>query len=778
MRPIGILLVLIFLVGGFQAPSATAVTITVDTTEDEVTDDGNCALREAVQAANTNVVVDACPAGSDTATDEIVIPTGTYTLTGTPNEDFGESGDLDVLANTAALELIVTGAGPDATILQACTASQKTTLCSGGQGTQDRLFNLRPRRRRSAISRCDTAPAPSAPPSTAPACPPVHSSSRTASSTTTTPAATAARFGASPTSPSSTARFATTAAPRAAAARSSPRARTSTSPAARSSATAARRRRALPFADAARHQQHVQRQQLRHERRRDPLDRHRRARQHHDHRQHGVDLAGRERRRLLPLRRRRRRRDRPELDHRRQRRPARDRQIARLLRRRRLRGLQRGRHRAAKLLRPLERPRQRSGRHRGGAARRRLQPARRQRRTDAHARAASRQPRGRRRQPGLAGRCPAVVSGDGPTRHRAPAGARLRQRRRRDHGRAAGPRPRRDPADHGRHRIGHGGPPRHRFPGRHDREAHAARCADIAGSAASVAGTGALLTTFDLAGAAPGAWSVVVTNPDTSTATLVDGFTVDRGRRPGPLDRPARPPGVPIGRLTTDLHHVREPRHRRRVRRPALALVPARVPLLRSGSSCPAAGCSRPARDRLEPRRHLDALVGRTEPALAPVPRSRGAGGIDRRARAPAPTAEHLSARPVPHRVRHRRSPLQPRSFGRPSPRSSPPTRRRARSPCSTLPRSQPTLRSPRTSPTSSRRSSPPRLATWRDRDRPSARAQPDASPDRRVAVRRRRRRQQLRDRDRVGRSAVADRWRRCDSGSTPRSSAPPPTPA
>ncbi len=121
---------------------AEAVTIPVTTTTDEPGLDGACSLREAVQAANTNTAVDACPAGSDTATDEITIPAGTYTLSGTADEDFGGSGDLDVLANTATLELIVTGAGPEATILQACTASQKTTLCPAGQGTRDRLFHL------------------------------------------------------------------------------------------------------------------------------------------------------------------------------------------------------------------------------------------------------------------------------------------------------------------------------------------------------------------------------------------------------------------------------------------------------------------------------------------------------------------------------------------------------------------------------------------------------------------------------------------------------------
>ena len=44
---------------------AGAATITVDSADDETpADNGNCTLREAIVAANTDVAVDACPAGS------------------------------------------------------------------------------------------------------------------------------------------------------------------------------------------------------------------------------------------------------------------------------------------------------------------------------------------------------------------------------------------------------------------------------------------------------------------------------------------------------------------------------------------------------------------------------------------------------------------------------------------------------------------------------------------------------------------------------------------
>ena len=42
---------------------AKAATITVNTTADELNDDEDCSLREAIQAANTNTDVGACPAG-------------------------------------------------------------------------------------------------------------------------------------------------------------------------------------------------------------------------------------------------------------------------------------------------------------------------------------------------------------------------------------------------------------------------------------------------------------------------------------------------------------------------------------------------------------------------------------------------------------------------------------------------------------------------------------------------------------------------------------------
>lgn len=82
---------------GFALP-LHAATLTVTTTTDELNVDGDCSLREAVQAANSNTAVDACAAGS--GDDEILIPSGTYVLNRAgAGEDSNATGDLDVTGN-------------------------------------------------------------------------------------------------------------------------------------------------------------------------------------------------------------------------------------------------------------------------------------------------------------------------------------------------------------------------------------------------------------------------------------------------------------------------------------------------------------------------------------------------------------------------------------------------------------------------------------------------------------------------------------------------------
>ena len=92
-----------------MAPTAT---ITVTTFADELTDNGNCSLREAVQSANTGSAIDGC-ATPGTANTIIRLAAGVYVLAlAGANEDANQSGDLDLLA---AMEL--DGRGPLSTTI-------------------------------------------------------------------------------------------------------------------------------------------------------------------------------------------------------------------------------------------------------------------------------------------------------------------------------------------------------------------------------------------------------------------------------------------------------------------------------------------------------------------------------------------------------------------------------------------------------------------------------------------------------------------------------------
>ena len=95
-------------------PAIAGATITVSSPTDELTGNGTCSLREAIQAANTDAVVDACIGGS--GADVIVVPAGTYTLTlPGADEDANHTGDLDITD-----DLTINGAS---TIVQACDSS-------------------------------------------------------------------------------------------------------------------------------------------------------------------------------------------------------------------------------------------------------------------------------------------------------------------------------------------------------------------------------------------------------------------------------------------------------------------------------------------------------------------------------------------------------------------------------------------------------------------------------------------------------------------------------
>jgi CSLREA domain-containing protein len=94
---------------------ARAATITVNSESDVVANNGQCALREAITAANTDTPSGSnageCAAGS--GADTIKLPAGFFTLAiAGKGEDANATGDLDLLS-----DITITGEGPDITTI-------------------------------------------------------------------------------------------------------------------------------------------------------------------------------------------------------------------------------------------------------------------------------------------------------------------------------------------------------------------------------------------------------------------------------------------------------------------------------------------------------------------------------------------------------------------------------------------------------------------------------------------------------------------------------------
>ena len=64
VRLFAVLALALALFAASRGAAVQAAGIAVDTTTDELNSDGDCSLREAVQAANTDAAVDGCAAGS------------------------------------------------------------------------------------------------------------------------------------------------------------------------------------------------------------------------------------------------------------------------------------------------------------------------------------------------------------------------------------------------------------------------------------------------------------------------------------------------------------------------------------------------------------------------------------------------------------------------------------------------------------------------------------------------------------------------------------------
>jgi hypothetical protein len=128
--PIGMFIAGLFLIlSASYTQAKPTTTILVTTVSDVIASDGQCALREAIIAANTDSAVNECPAGSgaDSISFDASLPVPAVfnlTLSGA-NEDLSATGDLDVLGT-----LTITGTGSGNIILD-------------GNGA-DRVLDIRP----------------------------------------------------------------------------------------------------------------------------------------------------------------------------------------------------------------------------------------------------------------------------------------------------------------------------------------------------------------------------------------------------------------------------------------------------------------------------------------------------------------------------------------------------------------------------------------------------------------------------------------------------------
>ncbi|MCA9927092.1 MAG: DUF11 domain-containing protein [Anaerolineales bacterium] len=111
-------------------PTTAATTITVNTATDTIANDGNCSLREAIIAANSDNAFNGCPAGSGTDTIEFApsLPNPTtFLLTTTgKNEDSAMSGDLDITE-----DLTISGLGANSTIIDGNNTDRVFEIHSG-----------------------------------------------------------------------------------------------------------------------------------------------------------------------------------------------------------------------------------------------------------------------------------------------------------------------------------------------------------------------------------------------------------------------------------------------------------------------------------------------------------------------------------------------------------------------------------------------------------------------------------------------------------------------
>lgn len=112
-----------FTIPPFVPPAGATITVTSGL--DNLADNGDCTLREAIQAANTDAAVDACPAGN--GDDLILLAPGSYGLSlEGRSEDANATGDLDILSS-----LVIRGGGSAATIIDANQVDRVLHILTG-----------------------------------------------------------------------------------------------------------------------------------------------------------------------------------------------------------------------------------------------------------------------------------------------------------------------------------------------------------------------------------------------------------------------------------------------------------------------------------------------------------------------------------------------------------------------------------------------------------------------------------------------------------------------
>ncbi len=120
------------------SPSTIAGSILVTTLEDELNTDGDCSLREAIQAANTNLPVDDCPVGDAIITDTITFSvSGMITLNGLLNVVGGgplfiDGANTITLSGNGIVQILVNTFGADLTLEGLSLVDGYSSIYGGG----------------------------------------------------------------------------------------------------------------------------------------------------------------------------------------------------------------------------------------------------------------------------------------------------------------------------------------------------------------------------------------------------------------------------------------------------------------------------------------------------------------------------------------------------------------------------------------------------------------------------------------------------------------------